>query len=150
MPKDEVTKVEQNIHDYHSALRRFVDRVGDWAWIYKLEKNCEEGIYPAQKVRYDYFGTEAIMQQEKDSRRRDVYASAKKYNLTAERVGEKKMSERDVKIFANFLLDARNRDYFRQRSKKEEEKLKTVSLLDLYNRRKELNKKREEKRARRA
>ena len=90
------------------------------------------------------------MQQEKDARRRDVYASAKKYNLTAERVGEKKMSERDVKIFANFLLDARNRDYFRQRSKKEEAKLKTVSLLDLYNRRKELNKKREEKRARRA
>lgn len=143
-------KVEQNIHDYHAALRRFIDRIGDWAWIYKLEKNCEAGVGKAKSIRYDYFGTDAIMQQEKEARRKDVYAAAKAYNLIAERVGEKRMSERDTKILANFLLDANNRKYFRNRSKKEEEKLKTISLLALYEKRKELNKKREIARAKRA
>lgn len=142
---DSATKMEQNIHEYYAALRKFVDRIGDFAWIYKLEINCNNKVYQAEKVRYDYFGTEANMQQEKESRRLDVWAASKKFNSSAKRIGQPQMSQSDTKLLVNFLMDANNRDYFRQRSKAYEAKLLPVSLETLYERRKELNRKREKK-----
>ena len=144
-PSDPATKMEQNIHEYYASLRKFIDRIGDFAWIYKLEVNCNNKVYQAEKVRYDYFGTEANMQQEKESRRLDVWAAAKKFNLSAKRIGQPRMSEADTKLLVNFLMDADNRDYFRQRSKVYEAKLLPVSLENLYEKRKELNRKRAEK-----
>lgn len=144
--KDSAAKMEQNIHEYYAAMRRFIDRIGDFAWIYKLGENCEKKVYQAEKVRYDYFGTEANMQQEKESRRLDVWAAAKSFNLAAKRVGQPRMSEADTKLLVNFLMDAGNRDYFRQSSKRYEAKFLPVSLETLYEKRKELNHKREAKR----
>lgn len=145
--KGAAAKMEQNIHEYYAALRKFVDRIGDFAWIYKLEINCNNKVYQAEKVRYDYFGTEANMQQEKESRRLDVWAAAKSFNSAAKRVGQPQMSDSDTKLLVNFLMDAGNRDYFRQRSKSYEAKFLPVSLETLYEKRKALNKKREEKRS---
>ncbi|MBQ6127559.1 hypothetical protein IJI69_02595 [Candidatus Saccharibacteria bacterium] len=144
--KDPAAKMEQDIHDYYAAMRKFIDRIGDFAWIYKLEINCNNKVYQAEKVRYDYFGTEANMQQEKESRRLDVWAAAKSFNLAAKRVGQPRMSNADTKLLVNFLMDAGNRDYFRQRSKRYEAKFLPVSLETLYEKRKELNHKREAKR----
>lgn len=144
--KDPAAKMEQNIHDYFAAMRKFIDRIGDFAWIHKLEINCNNKVYQAEKVRYDYFGTEANMQQEKESRRLDVWAAAKSFNLAAKRVGQPRMSNADTKLLVNFLMDAGNRDYFRQRSKAYEAKFLPVSLETLYEKRKELNHKREAKR----
>ena len=144
--KDPAAKMEQDIHDYYAAMRKFIDRIGDFAWIYKLEINCNNKVYQAEKVRYDYFGTEANMQQEKESRRLDVWAAAKSFNLAAKRVGQPRMSNADTKLLVNFLMDAGNRDYFRQNSKRYEAKFLPVSLETLYEKRKELNYKREAKR----
>ena len=144
--KDPAAKMEQDIHDYYAAMRKFIDRIGDFAWIYKLEINCNNKVYQAEKVRYDYFGTEANMQQEKESRRLDVWAAAKSFNLAAKRVGQPRMSNADTKLLVNFLMDAGNRDYFRQRSKRYEAKFLPVSLETLYEKWKELNHKREAKR----
>lgn len=144
--KDPAAKMEQDIHDYYAAMRKFIDRIGDFAWIYKLEINCNNKVYQAEKVRYDYFGTEANMQQEKESRRLDVWAAAKSFNLAAKRVGQPRMSNADTKLLVNFLMDAGNRDYFRQNSKRYEAKFLPVSLETLYEKRKELNHKREAKR----
>lgn len=141
--KDPVAKMEQEIHDYYAAMRKFIDRIGDFAWIYKLEVNCNNKVYQAEKVRYDYFGTEANMQQEKESRRLDVWAAAKSFNLAAKRIGQPRMSNPDTKLLVNFLMDAGNRDYFRQSSKRYEAKFLPVSLEELYEKRKALNRRRE-------
>ena len=143
-PKDDLAKMQQNIHEYYAALRKFVDRIGDFAWIYKLEQNCEKNEnFRAKKVRYDYFGSERNLQQEKESRRLDVWAAAKAFNHAAKRIGQPRMSEKDTKLLVNFLIDAGNRNYFRQRSKALEANFLPVSLEELYEKRKELNRKRE-------
>lgn len=141
---DGVAKMEQNIHEYYASMRRFIDRIGDFAWIYKLEKNCENNVFETKKVRYDYFGTEANMLQEKESRRLDVWAAAKNFNSAAKRIGQPRMSEADTRLLVNFLMDAKNRSYFRDKSKANEAKLLPVSLESLYEKRKELNQKREQ------
>ena len=107
-----------DVQQYWASFRRLCKACGKHSWADKLERNCAEGVFMAQKVQYDTFGPSdaptklAITVASYD---RKQYACINNLDYWSQRVGFKPMSARDKDVLIEHLNNGafRSRMYYR-------------------------------------
>lgn len=109
---------ETDIQQYWASFRRLCKACGKYSWADKLEKNCADGVFPAQKVQYDTFGgsdAPTKLAITVASYNRKQYACVNNLDYWSQRVGFPPMSERDKDVLIGHLYSGtfRSRMYYR-------------------------------------
>ncbi|MBQ3309539.1 hypothetical protein IJG78_02580 [Candidatus Saccharibacteria bacterium] len=96
--------IEELTEHYWCKFLELIKTSGQYAWIYKLDHNAAEGVYPTMKVKKDYFKTEAHFQQCKQDRKKACWRSFNELNDLAEALGLETMSTEEGKDFLNQII----------------------------------------------
>ena len=136
-----VSMYEDLLRRYYQTFLELVKAAGEYSWIVAVEKNADAGIYPVQKVKYDYFDNEAQFQQAKQDRRQACWRLAHDLNNLSHGLGLGSYSKDGLRLFVNFLVNSElRRAWFCSRIKKYQKSLEPHSISELWERRIELDK----------
>ena len=145
---EEVKAHEDLIYRYYQVFLELVDAAGSFSWIILLDKNVEEGIYPTQKVKYDYFPNEAAFQTAKQDRRQACWRLVNELNNLSRGLGLGSYDREGCRLFVNHLVNSdRRRAWYKKCLKKYQAILEPYSIDELWERRIELDKKLRAKRS---
>lgn len=135
---------------YYEAFLDFLQAVGSYLAIAKMEINASEGVYPVQKIAYEYGYTGAYMDMEIAARESRRYRKLDSLDYWSQRIGYLPMSTTDKAKIMKFVEDSDRRRYLRDNVKKEMDRGEVFSVAELMRRRYAVEKKKREKEAKKA
>ncbi|MBR3269880.1 hypothetical protein IKG07_01380 [Candidatus Saccharibacteria bacterium] len=137
------TSLEEK-HCYYGVLLGFLYAVGNNQAYIKMGINDEEGVYPVQKMMYDYGISGRIDEEIRiSSSIQDI--TLKNLNKWSKRVGFKPIRDTDLPKIVKFCQDETRRSYIRNRVQKCFRTGELLSIADLIQLRLDVEKKAIEK-----
>ncbi|MBR3324148.1 hypothetical protein IKG24_01235 [Candidatus Saccharibacteria bacterium] len=130
---------------YYEAFLDFLQAVGSYLAIYKMGLNANEGVYPVQKIAYEYGYVGGYMDMEIESRNQKRYRKLDSLDYWSRRVGYLPLSPKDKETVMKFTEDADRRRYLRENVKREMKNCEMFSIDDLVRRRYAVEKKKRKK-----
>ena len=146
-------KTEVNANDrlrYYTAFLDFLKAVGEHQAIVKMGKNVEDGVYPVQKVAYEYNLRGAKLDQLIYDRNLIRWSAFDMLNHWSRTVGLGEVRSDDSYKVIQFFEDYDRRRYVRDNVKKALKNGELLSVADLMRKRYKVekkNKKKEEQQA---
>lgn len=140
-------QMEKDEKDYLNSFLDFLDAIGVYSHLVKLEKNASDGVYPVQVVAYDY-GHVGHFAQEIDERDKARWDKLHFMNATSQRAGYLPMDEEGMKKVMNFFADGDRRRYARDNIRRMLRTGGCMSVADLMRKRYQVEKRNQERRNR--
>ena len=136
--------LEEAEKKYLNAFLGFLDAVGVYIHLVKLEKNADDGVYPVQVVAYHY-GHTGHFAQELDERDRNRWDKLRLMNATSQQAGYLPMDEVGMQKVMNFFEDSDRRRYARDNIRRMLKTGECLSVADLMLKRYRVEKKNQER-----
>ena len=137
--------VNLDARSYYVAFLDFLSAVGAYQHAVKMGVNVDEGVYPVQKVAYEYHLQGAALDSLIAARGSDCYQALSTLDYWSQRVGYPRMSSEDKGKMLKFAKDTDRRRYLRDNIRRARAKGELYSAKDLIIKRYELEKKRRAK-----
>ncbi len=130
-----VTKTKEDkptVSDYWSSFIALTYAIGSYSHTVKLGRNANEGIYPTQVVRHDYYqGSDANIEQAIECCRLEVWRSIRAFNKTAKAVGMPQFADDDARRFVRWMCNGDRLESFRRMAERRQKKGAQVPISDL-------------------
>ncbi len=129
---------------YLNAFLEYLDAMGVYIHLLKLQQNALDGVYPAQEVACRY-GHTGHFDQELDSRDRCRKIKLEYLNAASRQAGYLPMNEEGMRKVMKFFEDADRRRYFRDNIRRMLKNGECMSIADLMRKRYRVEKRNQER-----
>ena len=142
-------ETEETEKKYLNAYLEFLDAVGSYAHLSKLEKNVQDGVYPVRQVAYNY-GHMGHFEQELAERDAARWNRLRFLNATSQRAGYLPMDEAGMERVMSFYEDQDRRRYTRDNVRRMMKTGECLSIGDLMRKRYQVEKKNQERKSKKS
>lgn len=139
---DELAKAEEEyqekmnkIDKYYESFLEFLNAAGAYQHMSKFRQNFDDGVYPVQKLAYEYNHGPATIDMDVEDRNRARWKKLIYLNQTSQAVGFLPLNEEGMRKVQEFFTDVDRRRYVRDNVKRLKMKHELLSIADLMKKR---------------
>lgn len=137
-------QVEEAEEKYLNAFLEYLDAVGKYIHLAKLDQNASDGVYPVQVVAYNY-GHVGHFAQELDERNRARWSKLRALDLLSKSAGYLPLNDEGMQKIMKFFEDSDRRRYARANIRRMLKTGECLSIADLMRKRYQVEKKNQER-----
>ncbi|MBQ3326125.1 hypothetical protein IJG79_03205 [Candidatus Saccharibacteria bacterium] len=133
--EEEYQEKMNKIEKYYDSFLEYLNAAGAYQHMSKFRKNFDDGVFPVQKLAYEYNHGPATIDMDVEDRNRARWKKLNYLNQTSQAVGFLPLNDSGMRKVQEFFADGDRRRYVRDNVRRLQKKGELLSIADLMRKR---------------